>query len=397
VLNTLYAKRNIYKIYPTPFTLTEPRMNDSVRFVASRFQIEGKPVTVVPYGYGHIHDTYKVTYQQTDRLVHFLFQRVNTHVFKEPFGLMENVDRVCTHLQHKYQILEKGSANLPRLALTLIRTHDNQPFFENDDHSVWRVYHFIEGATSHNIIQNTQQAFTTADIFGEFQKLLVDLPGKRLNNTLPDFHNTPKRYSDLKVVVLKDPLNRAIKAKKEIEFAHRHEVLASALDKLYHDGKIPERITHNDAKLNNVLIDNETQKALCIIDLDTVMPGLSLHDFGDLVRSATSPTGEDEQDLSKVTMQLPVFQALADGYLSSAGHFLTEVEKTMLPLSGKVITFEIGIRFLTDFLNGDIYFKTHRTQHNLDRCRTQFRLIESMIEQEEAMNRAVENMKNKSF
>ena len=370
-------------------------MNGKIRLAGTRFQIKGDMVAATPYGNGHINDTYKVTYRQTDRFVLYLFQQINRQVFKDPFSLMDNVDRVCTHLQHKYKLANDSHTDSSRCALTLIRTHDNRPCFEDSTGAVWRVYHFIEGATSHNIVQNTQQAFTIANIFGEFQKLLMDLPGNRLNNTIPDFHNTPKRYKDLESSVAKDPFNRAAEAKKEIRFALEHKELAGGLIAPYHDGRIPERISHNDAKLNNVLLSDGTQKALCIIDLDTVMPGLSLYDFGDLLRSATSPVAEDEPDLSKVTMQLPMFEALADGYLSSAGCFLTEIEKIMLPLSGKVITFEIGIRFLTDFLNGDVYFKTHHKQHNLNRCRTQFRLIESMIEQEEAMNRIVEKLKTK--
>ncbi len=204
--------------------------------------------------------------------------------------------------------------------------------------------------------------------------MLADLPAPRLHDTIPDFHHTPKRFAALEKAIEADAANRARLAKAEIEFAMKNQAMASVLL----DANLPERVTHNDCKLNNVMLDDATGEGICVIDLDTVMPGLALYDFGDMVRTTTSPAKEDERDLAKVNMQLPMFEALARGYLSSAAEFLTTDEKKFLVVSGKVITFEIGLRFLADFLAGDVYFKVHRENHNLDRCRTQFKLVESI-------------------
>ena len=253
----------------------------------------------------------------------------------------------------------------------------------------WRVYIFIEAARGLTMRWKIRRRrLQAAKAFGQFQKLLADLPAPRLHDTIPDFHHTPKRFAALEQAIAADAANRAKLAQPEIEFALRHKAICSVLL----DAKLPERVTHNDTKFNNVLLDDATGEGICVIDLDTVMPGLALYDFGDMVRTTTSPAKEDERDLSKVTMQFPMFEALARGYLSSAAEFLTPAEKKFLPFSGKLITFEIGIRFLTDFLAGDVYFKVHREGHNLDRCRTQFKLVESIEQQEETMNQLVETI-----
>jgi len=237
-------------------------------------------------------------------------------------------------------------------------------------------------------VESAGQAFQAARAFGQFQKWLADLPAPRLHDTIPDFHHTPKRFAALEKAIAADAANRAKLAQPEIEFALRHREMCGVLLA----AGLPERVTHNDTKFNNVMLDDATGQGICVIDLDTVMPGLALYDFGDMVRTTTSPAKEDERDLSKVTMQFPMFEALARGYLSTAADCLTSAEKKFLPFSGKLITFEIGIRFLTDFLAGDVYFKVHREGHNLDRCRTQFKLVESIEQQEPEMNRLVEGI-----
>jgi Ser/Thr protein kinase RdoA (MazF antagonist) len=209
-----------------------------------------------------------------------------------------------------------------------------------------------------------------------------------LHDTINDFHHTPKRFMALEQAIASNVADRAILAKREIEFAFTHQSIASVLL----DANLPERITHNDTKLNNVMLDAVTGEGVCVIDLDTVMPGLALHDFGDMVRTATSPAKEDEQDLSKVAMQFPMFETLVRGYLASAGDFLTKAEKQHLVFSGKLMTFEQGVRFLTDYLQGDAYYKVSRDEHNLDRCRTQFKLLESIEQQEERMDRLVQSI-----
>jgi hypothetical protein len=244
------------------------------------------------------------------------------------------------------------------------------------------MYRFIEGSRTYDAVESTEQAFQAAKAFGRFQQMLSSLPVPRLHDTIPDFHNTPKRFTALEQVIAADVAGRAILAGPEIDFALAHQAMVSVLL----DANLPERVTHNDTKFNNVLLDDKTGEGLCVVDLDTVMPGLALYDFGDLVRTTTSPTDEDERDLSKVSMNFPLFEALVRGYLTSASCFLTKAERQNLVFAGKLITFEQGLRFLTDYLAGDTYYKVHREGQNLDRCRTQFKLVESIERQEDRMN-----------
>jgi Ser/Thr protein kinase RdoA (MazF antagonist) len=240
------------------------------------------------------------------------------------------------------------------------------------------------------VVRSPAQAESAAKAFGAFQALLADLPGERLHETIPDFHHTPSRFARFQAALAKDSHGRAAAAGPEIAFALARASEVSVVVDALRDGSLPERVTHNDTKLNNVLLDDITQEGVCVIDLDTVMPGSALYDFGDLVRTSTSPATEDETDLSRVRMQLPMFAALVRGYLTSARGFLTPREKELLPFAGKLITLEIGLRFLTDWLEGDTYFKIKRPMHNLDRCRTQFKLVASIEEQLPTMQEIVE-------
>ncbi len=365
-------------------TATEPAtivLKHNVRAVAAQFQIHGDYLGAEPYGSGHINDTYAVIFDQAGRQVRYIFQRINHNIFKQPVALMENISRVTTHLGQKIT----GEPDASRRVLTLIPSRDGKPYYCEADGNHWRVYYFIEKARTFDAVESTAQAFQAARAFGQFQKLLADLPAPRLHDTIPDFHHTPKRFAALEKAINADVANRAMSCQKEIEFALRNKDITSVLL----DANLPERVTHNDTKFNNVMLDNATGKGICVIDLDTVMPGLALYDFGDMIRTTTSPAKEDELDLSKVVMQFPMFEALVRGYLDSAEEFLTADEKSLLAFSGKLITFEIGIRFLTDYLAGDTYFKVHRDGHNLDRCRTQFKLVESIESQETEMNRLI--------
>jgi hypothetical protein len=355
-----------------------------IRAVARQFHIAGEFLSAQPYGTGHINDTYCALFNQGGTQVRYLFQRINHQVFKQPLALMENVERVTSHLAGK----AAAGPDPSRRVLTLIPARSGAGYFTDSAGEVWRCYIFIEGARGYDAVETPQQAEAAARAFGQFQKLLSDLPAPRLHDTIQDFHHTPKRFTALEQAIALDAANRASLAKPEIAFALRHKAMCGTLL----GAGLPERVTHNDTKFNNVLLDDATGEGMCVIDLDTVMPGLALYDFGDMVRTATSPTKEDECNLALVRMQFPMFKALARGYLSSAGEFLTPAEKSFLPFAGKLITFEIGIRFLTDFLTGDNYFKVHRNGHNLDRCRTQFKLVESIEEQEEAMNKLVEGL-----
>ena len=356
--------------------------------VAQQFQIDGELTAIEHYGTGHINDTYCAVFHQEGRPVRVILQRVNTDIFKNPAALMENISRVTSHVATKLQ----DQSDSHRRVLTLIPSRDGQAWHREEDGHCWRMYRFIEDAHTYDSVQSPQQAFQAAHAFGQFQSLLADLPAPRLQDTIPDFHNTPMRFAAFERAVAADTANRAALAKSEIEFAFARQSIAGVLL----SAGLPERVTHNDTKLNNVLFDDATGEALCVIDLDTVMPGLSLYDFGDMVRTATSPAEEDESDLAKVTMQFPMFEALVRGYLSTAGSFLTQEEKQHLAFAGKLLAFEQGIRFLADHLAGDPYYKVHRPGHNLDRCRTQFKLIQSIEQQEEAMNQLVNELISES-
>jgi len=357
---------------------------EAVRAAAQEFEACGEFLGATPYGSGHINDTYRVDSQQGSVSNTFILQRINHNIFKNPVALMENIERVTVHMAGKIN----GRPDRSRRFLKLISTRDGRHWHHDSEGNYWRAYNFIERARSYDAVENTGQAFEAGRAFGRFQKTLADLPLPRLHESIPDFHHTPKRFAALEQAISRDVANRAASAKPEIDFALAHRSLVGRLL----DAKLPERVTHNDTKLNNVLIDDETGEGICVIDLDTVMPGLAAYDFGDMVRTTTSPAKEDEQDLSKVQMDFPMFEALLRGYLDAAGAFLTAGEKEVLTLSGKLITFEIGIRFLTDHLSGDTYFKVHRPNHNLDRARTQFKLVESIEAQESAMEQLVRSL-----
>ncbi|NLF31416.1 MAG: phosphotransferase [Planctomycetes bacterium] len=365
--------------------MTSPQPD--LRSIAAAFRLCGDFVAAVPYGSGHINDTYALSYNQGGTPVRYLLQRVNHTIFKDVPGLMDNIQRVCAHAQAR--LAAAGCPDASRRALTLIPTVDGAAFHRDDRGNYWRVYVFIEHATGHNIVQSPAQAYEAARAFGAFQKLLVDLPGERLNETIPNFHHTPRRYEAFEAALAADTHNRAVAARAEIDWILARRDRASALLDLNRRGLVPERITHNDTKLNNVLLDDATGEAICVIDLDTLMPGLALYDFGDLVRTSTSPAAEDERDLGKVTMQLPMFDALVRGYLATAGDFLTPAEIANLPTAGMILTLTLAVRFMTDFLQGDTYYKIHRPNHNLDRTRTQIALVDSIDAQREAMDDCV--------
>jgi Phosphotransferase enzyme family len=351
--------------------------------IARAFDIPGEFVSAIPTGSGHINDSYCATLRVGGQATRFIFQRINHHIFSDQAALMQNIERVTAHLAAKLS----GEPDSFRRTLTLIPTRECCAWHTDLLGNYWRAYRFIEDAHTFDIVESPTQACQAAKAFGHFQCLLADLPAPRLHDTIPDFHHTPKRFVQLQHAITADVANRANLARPEIEFALGREAITGVLL----DALLPERVTHNDTKFNNVMLDDRTGEGICVIDLDTVMPGLAPYDFGDMVRTTTSPAAEDEQDLSKVMMQFPMFEALARGYLASASGFLTSDERSHLVAAGKLITFEQGIRFLTDYLAGDPYYKTHRPGQNLDRCRTQFKLAVSIEQQEDAMQRLVES------
>ncbi len=344
-----------------------------------------------PWGTGHINATYKATYRTHSGQRSYIHQWINQKVFTRPQELMENVQRVTSHLRAK---IERAGGDPDRRSLTLVPTMDDKSYYRTPEGEYWRTYLFIERARTYDQVENLDHVESAAGAFGNFQRQLADLPGGRLHDTIPHFHHTPRRFAKLAAAVDADSANRAAGAKAEIDFALGRQGDTSVLIDLLEKGELTERITHNDTKFNNVMFDDDTGKAVCVIDLDTVMPGLALYDFGDSVRVGASTALEDERDLAKVHCDLGMFERLVRGYVracnSNGEAFLSRREIDLLAFSGKLITFEIGIRFLTDFLEGDVYFRTHRPGHNLDRARTQFKMVAEMEQNADKMQAIVD-------
>jgi aminoglycoside phosphotransferase (APT) family kinase protein len=339
--------------------------------------------SAVPYGNGHINQTYLLEREHAGAPVRYILQRINGRVFQDPVRLVQNVANVTRHIRARLEA--SGTADLARRVMTLVPALDGAPFHRDAQDQVWRCCEFVEGARSCDAMETPEQAYQAARAFGSFQALLADYQGPPLFETIPDFHHTRSRFEALRRAIAADPRNRAARAAREIRAALEREALADSLLALKERGILPERITHNDTKLNNVLLDERTGEGLCVLDLDTVMPGLSLYDFGDMVRTATNPVAEDAPGVERVQVQVPLFQALARGYLEGTGGLLLPAERERLVLAGQLITFEQAIRFLTDFLQGDTYYPVRRPEHNLDRARTQFALLASLEAHEDQL------------
>ena len=305
----------------------------------------------------------------------YILQRMNHDIFKNPHQLMENVVNVTEYLRGV--ILTQGG-DPDRETLNVVKTSDGASYYKDKKQNYWRIFLFVERTLCFEKVESPKDFYDSAVAFGNFQRMLTDFPAENLYETIPNFHNTPSRFRDFLKAVQEDKMGRAALAEEEIAFALAREKDTAVLTDLLREGKLPLRVTHNDTKLNNILFDEADRKALCIIDLDTVMPGLSLYDFGDSIRFGASTGAEDEQDLSKVTLDLALFEVFTKGFLEGCGTSLTETEIEMLPMGAKLMTYECGIRFLADFLMGDVYFRTRREHHNLDRARTQFKLVSDM-------------------
>ena len=354
------------------------------------FKLPGELKECIRYGSGHINDTYRLTYETPQGTKRYILQRMSKSIFKKPVELMENVSGVTAWLRKK--IIENGG-DPERETLTLVKSNDGLPYFVDSTGEYWRVYLFIEGATCYDAVKDDNDFYQSAVAFGHFQRLLADYPAETLHETIKDFHNTPDRLEKFKKAVAEDICGRVASVQKEIDFILEREELTHALYDLQLDGRLPLRVTHNDTKLNNIMIDDETGKAICVIDLDTVMPGLTANDFGDSIRFGASTALEDEQDLSKVSCDLHLFDVYARGFIEGCGGALTDLEIDMLPMWAILMTFENGIRFLTDHLEGDHYFHIHREGHNLDRCRTQLTLVKDMQEKLPQMNAIIQKYK----
>lgn len=372
----------------------DSKTQELVSSIGNRFAVKGVFVCGEEINSGHINSTYRATYQQTDGTQQrYIIQAINRNVFKDPYAVMHNVEKVTRHINSRVLRLKK---DLGGQTLNLFPAREGGSWIEDQNGTVWRCYNNIEDCVTYDVVENTRQAYQAARAFGSFQDLVSDLPAGDIIETIPNFHHTRQRYAKLMEVAAADPVGRLDSVRAEFDFIHDRENLVGILLDLQASGAIPVRVTHNDTKINNVMIDASTDEAVCVIDLDTVMPGLALYDFGDMVRSATSPAAEDEKDLSKVQMQMPMFEALVEGYLYAAGSFINDVEVEHLVHSGKLITLELSIRFLTDYLEGDLYFKTHRPGHNLDRCRTQLALVKRIEERESEMKAFVRKVRKPS-
>lgn len=357
-----------------------------MKHIIKQFQIFGDFISSERYGSGHINETYKVVVNMSGQPVLYLAQRINHNVFKNPALVQENILRVTRHVASKLDINDTDAS---RKTLTLIPTLDNKPYYHAPDGGWWRIYLFITKAQTYDVIKNEEQAYVVGRAFADFQNQLADLPAPRLNETIPYFHHTVKRFEAFQSALQADAFNRAKDVKPEIDFLEKRAAQCARLLDLQAKGLIPERITHNDTKLNNVMLDDATGAGICVIDLDTVMPGLAHYDFGDMCRSGTAATVEDERDLSKVKSRIDMFRAIANGYCSAA-KFLTQPEQAELAFSARLITMTIAIRFLTDYLSGDTYFRTSRPGQNLDRCRVQQKMVLSMEEQSDEMEKIIQ-------
>ena len=353
-------------------------MNKYVANIAELFAFDGKVVDAKPFGSGHINETLLLT---TDKGTQFILQKVNTHVFTNPQALMENIFRVTGFL--KKRLVEAGR-DPDRESLTFVKTLDGQLFLP-DKNCAWRAYRFHDDLVALDTCRDANDFYESGKAFGRFQALLNNYPANTLHETIPNFHDTPVRYAQLHEAIAKDAAGRLVLVKKEVEFALAREKDASIIMDLQEKEILPLRVTHNDAKLNNVLLDPETGEGVCVIDLDTIMPGQAIFDFGDSIRFGASTAAEDEKDLTKVSLDLDLFDAYTKGFLEGCNNVLTKEEKDLLPTGAWMMTLECGIRFLADYLNGDTYFKIHYPEQNLDRARTQFKLVKEMEEKQDQM------------
>ena len=346
--------------------------------VLKQFQLDSPAVSSDRYGCGHINETYLVVTESGRR---YILQKISNRAFPDVAGLQENISAVTRYLHTQIDD--------PYGALTLIPTLDGKTYYHAEENSDWRVYDFIEGSICLQAPETPEDFYQSAIAFGTFQQQLAGFPAETLHETIKNFHNTPDRYRIFKEVLAKDVMGRAKDVQPEIDFALAHEEAGSRLTAMLKAGELPLRVTHNDTKLNNVMLDENTRTPLCVIDLDTTMPGLSAYDFGDSIRFGAATAAEDEKDLSKVTMSLELFRIYTRGFLTACPG-LTENERKVLPLGAMTMTLECGVRFLTDYLDGDHYFGIHYADQNLDRCRTQFKLVADMEAKWDTMAKIIE-------
>ena len=352
--------------------------------IVAAFEVEGNVVDYVPFGNGHINETKLVT---MDNGVQFVLQRINKNVFKRPDLLMENYVGVTKFIRKK---IEAAGGDPLREVLNAIPTKDGKPFTIDEEGQYWRLLVYVTESMSYDKVERPEQFYDSAVSFGDFQYMLRDYPAETLHETIVNFHNTPDRFRQLSEAIANDAKGRLKEVEAEVAFAREREAFAHTLEDAHKAGKLPLRVTHNDTKLNNILFDEKTGKALAVIDLDTIMPGYSVNDFGDSIRFGATTALEDEADLSKVNFDISLYELYVKGFIEGAKGGLTDAEIGYLPESAMMMTLECGMRFLADYLSGDTYFKTSRPKHNLDRARNQFKLVSDMENRLADMHKIVE-------
>lgn len=363
-------------------------LEEQKRDVIAHFCFEGIFQKDQPCGNGHINDTYLLVFQTGEQKTkRYILQRMNKSIFSKPVELMENIVGVTSYLRK--MILANGG-DPERETLNVVPAKDGKAYYVDAQEEYWRAYLFIEDAASFEQVEKPEDFYESAVAFGNFQRQLADYPAATLHETIPGFHDTEARFKVFKETVEKDVCGRAASVKREIEFVLQREDITGVFGDLLAKKEIPLRVTHNDTKLNNIMMDVKTRKGICVIDLDTVMPGLAMNDFGDSIRFGASTALEDERDLDMVWCDMNLFEVYTRGFIRGCGGRLTKREIGLLPMGAKVMTFECGMRFLTDYLQGDTYFKIHRPGQNLDRCRTQFKLVWDMEQKWQTMREIVE-------
>jgi len=356
--------------------------------IAAHFNLDGTIKRIEPFGNGHINDTFRIYTRETE-LPDYILQRKNHLVFKDIQGMMQNITRVTDHIRQKLQ--KEGISEIDKKVISHIQTFSGDFYHKDTNGNYWTVFLFIQGSQSVEKIESSEHAYLAGKGFGKFQEQLADLPGKPLNETIVDFHNIEFRYRNFRKALEVNFQNRKLKSEKEIGFVINHEKEMHTLIRAQQSGLIPSRITHNDTKINNILFD-ENGQILSVIDLDTVMPGLVHFDFGDAIRTAACTTEEDETDLDKITINLSIFEGFAKGFLEETKSFLTPAEIQLLAHSAKFMTFIMGLRFLTDYLEGDVYYKIKHPEHNIERARAQFKLVSEISLKEKEMQEIIKRL-----
>ncbi len=353
--------------------MSTKKTENSIRS-AKNFKLEGEIIDSVPFGSGHINDTFKITTNSLQNNL-YLLQRINHHIFQDVEGLMNNIESVCKHLKEKLAHL--GEKEVLKRTMTIVPTYDNKNYYQNENGDYWRVFHLIPETRSYDILETQEQAYSGGMAFGQFQKQLSDLDPKTIVEILPNFHNIEFRLSNLRDAIEKNPAKRVDKIQDLLDyFFEREEKMRTVLE-LGRSNKLPLRITHNDTKFNNVLLDKD-DNVQCVIDLDTVMPGYVAYDFGDAIRTIINSAAEDEADVSKIVLNIPLFQSFTAGYLSEAKEFLTDAEVDSLIPAVHLLPYMQAVRFLTDYINGDTYYKIAYPEHNLVRTKAQLKLVHEL-------------------